>query len=437
MVASLVLRIALRNLIRRGHRFLFLLLLVALSSLVILSMASLFDTLMFNLKRKGSIYYGGDITVRGLKDRYALIIEEPKPLMEAIQDFVPAGTVVSPRINYRNTATTLFFAGDSIRQRMVNGIDFRLEAPLFDQVTFVEGSYKPLQNPSRTRPGILISEPVARLLKARVGDDLLLYLPTLSGQINTATVVLEGVFRDSSLFGYYTAYMDIEALRTLIRFPEGQCTDIAIFFPGTKPDTDMARSLQQALEGRFPLTPLFFNQQDLWSYRDQTDWKGVRYALTTLDANLGKVNELLDAVRFIAYVLMAILGGVVFFGVTNSYRLTVFERRKEIGTLRALGMNRGTVLVFFLLEGICLTLTSVFAGACLALLLLFALSQVNFSFLAGFDIFLRGGYLQVSPTGEALLFTLLLTLAAVLLALLKPTIMAASVPPVEAMQEGR
>ena len=42
-------RIAFRNLLKRGSRFLFLLVLLAFSSLVILSIASLFDTLVFNL----------------------------------------------------------------------------------------------------------------------------------------------------------------------------------------------------------------------------------------------------------------------------------------------------------------------------------------------------------------------------------------------------
>ncbi len=433
----LALRLSIRNLWRRGNRFLLLLALVAFSSFVILSLASLFDTLVFNLKRKGSVYYGGDITVRGLKDRYTLLIENPDPLMQALREHLPPNTVVSPRINYRNTATTLFFAGDSIRQRIVNGVDFRAEAPMFEQVTFVAGSYKPLQEKGRARPGILISEPTARLLKARLGDDLLLYIPTLSGQINTATVMLEGIFRDSSLFGYYTAYMDIEALRTLVRFPEGQCTDIAVFFPHAQRVEPIARALQTALESRFPLTPLFSSTQDLWRYRDTTEWSGTKYALTTLDANLEQVNELLDAVRFIAYVLMGILAGVVFFGVTNSYRLTVFERRKEIGTLRALGMKRSSVMGFFLLEGLFLTLGAVLLGGVVAILFLWALSSVDFTILAGFDIFLRGKRLQASPSLPAFLQTLSICLLAVLIALAKPTAQAASVPPVEAMREGR
>ena len=430
-------RIAFRNLLRRGSRFLFLLVLLAFSSLVILSIASLFDTLVFNLKRKGSVYYGGDITIRGLKDRYQLIIEDPEPLRKGVQETLSPETVVSPRINYRNSSTTLFFAGESIRQRIVNGVDFTAEASIFQQITFIEGSYIPLQDRTRRRPGILVSEPVARILKARVGDDLLLYIPTVTGQINTAVVVLEGIFRDSSLFGYYTAYMDIEALRTLIRFPAGQCTDLAVYLPDSRSVEEAALRLQKALESRFPLTPLFLKQQDLWNYRDRTEWTGMRYALTTLDANLGQVNDLLDAVRFIAYVLLGILGSIVFFGVTNSYRLTVFERRKEIGTLRALGMPKGTVTVIFLLEGVFLTAFSLAAGAAGAMVFLFGLSKVNFSFLVGFDIFLRGGYLQVSTSANALLLTLLLSLSAVLLALLKPTLMAASIPPMEAMQEGR
>ncbi len=317
----------------------------------------------------------------------------------------------------------------------MNGVDFREESPIFEQVTFVEGSYKPLQNRNRKWPGILVSEPAARLLKARVGDDLLLYIPTMSGQINTATVVVEGIFRDSSLFGYYTAYMDIEALRALVRFPEGQCTDIAVFFPHVHPGEQVAQSLQKALEARFPMLPLFPSLQGLWAYRDSTEWTGTKYAITPLEANLERVNDLLDAVRFIAYVLMGILAAVVFFGVTNSYRLTVFERRKEIGTLRALGMKRTSVVEFFLLEGLFLTLGAVLVGSGLAILFLLGLSAVDFTILAGFDIFLRGKRLQASPSFRAFSLSLGICLVAVLIALVKPTAQAASIPPVEAMRE--
>jgi ABC-type lipoprotein release transport system permease subunit len=433
----MIVRIALRNLWRRGNRFLFLLFLVAFSSLVILSLTSLFDTLVFNLKRKGSIYYGGDITVRGIKDQRTIIIEEPEPMLEAIRNAVPAGTVVSPRINYRNSSITLFFAGDSIRQRMINGIDFREEEPMFQQLTFTEGGYNPLQERFRKLPGILISEPTAQLLKARVGDDLLLYIPTRTRQVNTAVIVVEGIFRDSSLFGYYTAYMDIEALRHLTLFPEGQCTDIAIFFPEGYNGEKEARTLQAILEGQFPMTPLFAGQSELDNYRHSTEWKGIRYAINTLDSNLEQVNELLNAVRFIADFLVGILAAIVFFGVTNSYRISVYERRKEIGTLRALGMRKRSVTVLFLWEGVFLTLFAVGIGAVGALLVLGGLSLVDFSFLAGFDIFLRGKHLQAFPTWSALGTTLLLSLGAVLLALWKPTRMAGSVPPVEAMREDR
>jgi ABC-type lipoprotein release transport system permease subunit len=430
-------KIALRNLFRRGNRFLFLILLLAFSAMVILSLASVFETIVYNLKQKGALYYGGDLNIKGLYNRFNNIIEDPLPLISALREILPPGTLISERVNYRNLSTNLFFAGDSVRQRIVNGIDFEVEAPMFDQMSFLEGGYGGMGSPGRSTPGILVSEPTARLLKARVGDDLLLYIPTMTGQINTAPVILDGIFRDSSLFGYYTVYMDIDALRNIVHFPAPRATDIAVFFPGGRLPRKGLGPLQKELEGRFPMVPLFPSQQALWDYRDRTDWTGTRYAVLSLEANLERVNELLSAVRFIAYVLIGLLLGIVFFGVTNSYRITVYERRKEIGTLRAMGLPRSSVMVIFMLEGLFLTVFSTLCGALAAYGTLSLVGAVDFSFISGFDIFLRGGSLQFTPSLRVFSLTQGLSLLAVAVALFKPILQAASIRPVEAMRENR
>ncbi len=428
---------ALRNLFRRGNRLLFLAFLLAFSSMIIFMLTSVFDTMIYNLKQKGSIYYGGDIDIKGIKDMFDLIIDDPEPLMSELRKTLPSGSVVSRRINYRNSGISLFFAGDSIRQRIVNGVDFRLEESIFKQMNFREGSYEGMIRTVGSTPGILISEPAARLLKVRAGDDLLLYIPTVTGQINTATVIVKGVFRDSSLFGFYTAYMDIEVLQDLIRLPKPQCTDIAVYFPRKKFSEEDLEVLHGSLEKKFPLTPLFPRLQDLWAFRDANGWSGMKYAFVSLKTNLERVNELLNAMRLIAYGLYGILLGIVFFGVTNSYRIAFYERRKEIGTLRAMGMRKASIVGLFLLEGLALALLSVSAGAMLADVLLLGLERIDFSFIAGMEIFLNGGFLKFNPTFLIFLHTLGLSLVAVLFALFKPTLIAASVPPVEAMRENR
>jgi putative ABC transport system permease protein len=80
-----------------------------------------------------------------------------------------------------------------------------------------------------------------------------------------------------------------------------------------------------------------------------------------------KVVDLYDG--FFLFILL-VIAVVVLFGIANTMLITVMERTKEIGTLRALGTRRTGIVSQFLAEGLLLALLSslvgVFAGVALA-----------------------------------------------------------------------
>ncbi len=63
-----------------------------------------------------------------------------------------------------------------------------------------------------------------------------------------------------------------------------------------------------------------------------------------------------------------VLAVVVILAVANTMTMSVFERTREIGTLLAIGMERGQVKTLFLLEGLLLAVAGTLLGAVLSLL---------------------------------------------------------------------
>ncbi len=86
---------------------------------------------------------------------------------------------------------------------------------------------------------------------------------------------------------------------------------------------------------------------------------------------------------------------VIMVGITNTYRMVVYERTREIGTLRALGMQRPQIRNLFLCEAVFLALAGILAGFALGVIVLFLLSFLDLSSWKDFNILLKDNRLQL------------------------------------------
>jgi putative ABC transport system permease protein len=89
------------------------------------------------------------------------------------------------------------------------------------------------------------------------------------------------------------------------------------------------------------------------------------------------------SMTFLGSLLMfvgTLVTAVVVLGILNSVTLTVYERTREIGTLRALGWRRRQVAALYLREGVLLALIGIGAGMLLALVVATAVSAANIRF---------------------------------------------------------
>ena len=102
---------------------------------------------------------------------------------------------------------------------------------------------------------------------------------------------------------------------------------------------------------------------------------------------------MLEALTLVSYAILALLAVVIAVGILNMYRVMIYERTREIGTMRAIGVQRPQVRNIVLWEAFLLALCGILAGLVLSVIVLFAIAKIPFSGAAGFDIFLDRGHL--------------------------------------------
>jgi ABC-type antimicrobial peptide transport system permease subunit len=128
----------------------------------------------------------------------------------------------------------------------------------------------------------------------------------------------------------------------------------------------------------------------------------------------------LNSVLNILYVLLALSVIVSLFGIVNTLVLTVFERTREIGMLRAIGLTRRQTRRMIRHESVITALIGAFVGIVLGLILAgLLIAKVDFLEFA-------------FPTGQVIVFTIAAIIVGILAAIF-PARRAAKLDPLEAL----
>ena len=102
---------------------------------------------------------------------------------------------------------------------------------------------------------------------------------------------------------------------------------------------------------------------------------------------------------------------IVMVGLSNTYRMVMYERIREIGTMRAIGMTRKDTKSLFLREALFLTSISAIFGFILAIIVLAVMSLIPVNSDA-LSMFLNNGHFSfvLSPVTIILQYLLLIVL---------------------------
>lgn len=269
--------------------------------------------------------------------------------------------------------------------------------------------------------GILIGDGLARKLKARPNSKVVLMAGTKGGDSQAHLARVSGIY-DSGLteLDNYLVFADIGFTRL---FLAGEGAD-----PETNPLTRFA---------------VYLDDPDMTDY-----WQGM--IQKSLDDDLVQTlswqQMMPQLVQYIAlddagnYVFLILILIMVVIGIINTVLMSVLERTREFGLLRALGINRTTLIELVIFETFILSLLAVFAGWLVGggIHLWFTTHGLDLSKLVGEGTAIAGTYMDPVVYTELSLHRVaqltLIIFACTMVTGVYPAIKAARVAPVDALR---
>jgi putative ABC transport system permease protein len=272
-------------------------------------------------------------------------------------------------------------------------------------------------------------------LRLAVGETVLVELPTIHGQQNLGEFRVKGIYRGR--FDFY-AYTDRAFLNRLMDLPENGYNQFGMFLEKFSEIDAATARLHQALASRYDLVPLENctgkGFETIAGDLGKSQFKGSKFIITNINNELGSFKNIFNAVQLAALGFFLVLLSVIMVGITNTFRIVVHERTREIGTMRALGMQRSEVRGLFLMEALFLALGGLAAGFLLGALILAILGLIQWNVMAELSFFFDKGRLLVSLNPVLLGLTVVIVSGVTLLAALIPARKAARLEPAQALR---
>jgi putative ABC transport system permease protein len=428
----MVLHLAIRNLILLRKRYILLFFAVLIGFILITIITGIVFGAMNTIKDKAARYFAGHTCVVGFNAARMQEIRDPDSVISYLQARVPGIRSISPRTIYYRPDCTMFFSGQTIRQRRLVGMDFEREQEEFRSLQFSSGGVEDMLG-EKGEHGILISKTAAKLLGARVGDDINIFLTTGTGQYNSATLLVRGIFNETSLFGY-VAYMRRQDLNALVGTEKSSATDIAIYVKNGFSQGMMTKRVREKLGDRYKVFPPLASREELTKVANSFGLVNDTFAVLSLDAYLAQIKDILGAIVAITYFVLSAFVLIVMIGIVNTYRVLVYERTKEIGAMRALGMQRRSVTRLFLWEAGGLGFLASIVGLILGSVILILISLIDFGFLPAAGLFTNSGRLGFSLDIGIISGNVIAMTVAVMCAALGPARNAGKIAPVDALR---
>jgi putative ABC transport system permease protein len=237
--------------------------------------------------------------------------------------------------------------------------------------------------------GICVSGGLAKLLSLNTSSRAVLFTNTVSGQANAIDVDVH------SLYDTGVAATNDKSLR------------IPLAMARKLYDVDGADRVRLLLKNEDEVEPMRVRLASLFKSEnlslDIRDWK-------QLSAFYRQVKTLFDTIFSFIFSIVVI---VVIMSVVNTMSMTVIERTREIGTLRALGMKRPQIVTLFSVEALLLAAAGVAVGFVITLIVVFVVNSMGVSYVPPGSSDRVPLLVDILPGTMAVIFLLLAMLTAV------------------------
>ena len=380
--------LALRNLTRNKRRNAILAVAIAFGFFVVTAIDGLTTGMVGNLENQITQLVGGNVVVQGLEWLNSDTPGGKAKLVNIVRDRDYARKIVDElNINYdyyscftMSSGTVIFNGKKSSIQ--LYGRDLN-EKSLRDSFQFTSGGVD-----ADMKNGLIISDKVAESLNLQVGDEIIYSTWTVYGQNTFADMTITGIIKSNSFMNSMQAYADIEDVNEIVEMPEGGYSMFSLYLRDKDQQTKAAMAIEARIRKDSEVNPeinvtsraLAMKthptnvgkglEKQVDTKKPENEWKGVKYGVETLYDEIPQIKTVLNIVHIITTVILIVILLIVMVGVSNTYRMVLYERIREIGTMRALGMTGKDTRKVFTNEAVILCIIGALAGLVFAVIVM-------------------------------------------------------------------
>ena len=290
----------------------------------------------------------------------------------------------------------------------VIGVDLFREqqtSRLFQKVT--QGSYISSTANAEGMFSAMIGAGIASSLKVGLGDELILISQGADGSVANDIFVVDAIIGNKKSPDKQSIFLSLGVAQEFINVP-GKVHEVSIRLKDGSQARQMASKLQKIL-GPVTVSP--------WQLVEETFYKSMQ--------SDKKGNQ----------VILGIIIFIVFIGVLNTVLMSVMERTREFGVLKAIGSKPGAIMLLISLETSILAMLSILAGFLVSIPFIAWFAFVGIALTEPVNL---GGVFFSHITGEfstiVFLSPALAILAFAALISVPPGIRAAKISPTDAMR---
>ena len=434
----MVFLVALRNLFRAKRRTLLLGLAIAIVAMLFTVLRSVSSSVSQRMIESATTLSAGHVNVGGFsklrKKGADAVLSGRAELKAVLQELVPEAVLLVDR----SRGWGRIISPASSLNAGLSGIEPENEARFFASLKLADpkGNFSDLSLPNRA----LIFAAQAKKLEVGVGDSITVVIEGNGGQSNTVDLTVAAVASDVGFMSNWNVFVNRKTIVELYKFGEDTTGAFMIYLK----NPDGAGALRKRLEVELPKKGYNLMAHDPNPFFMKFDkvmgesWLGQKLDLTIWSDEISFVMWITTALDFVSFLVVGVLAVIITGGIVNSMWMSVRERTKEIGTMRAIGAPQGYVVKLFLLESAFLGLFASAVGSALAVLILLLVNALKVPISnEGIRLFLMTNEFKfVVGPGQFLASVILFSVLAGLAALL-PSLTAAKMSPVEALMHSK
>ena len=389
-----IFKLALRGLMRNRRRSMMTLLVIAFGFAAIALFAGYTHNVYSGLSRQaihGEMIGHLTVSKRGMKlegklnpERYMLTMNDVDVITNLLSD-EPHIKLVAPRLAMsgmvsNGRASTIFIAEGIEPVAMA-----KLQENFLTEREKASGLYS---NDNKqldpNHPEVIeLSKGLAEMLHLETGKQAMMLVSTLNGQANASDITIGHTFNTGNAGSNDKfAFVPLSLARSLLD-ADGRADRLTILLDDVN-QTEVMRAhlLEKINKAGFDV--------EIQTWQELSDF-------------YTQVHDMFDMIfGFIFSIVLT----VVIMSVANSMGMTVIERTREIGTLRAMGLKRGSVVKLFTIESMLLTVLGGVTGLCIMLAVMYGINSAGISYVPPNSA--REVGLQVDWDASRVIFTFVL-----------------------------